>query len=243
MVVVLVVVVVALVQALGVDLSWVGTVLGADEDEEEEVVFVTVVRVVVALTLPDDSLCRFFVFSLSCCCFFFASVTAHLTREAPSIPRSLRLSCSCLLLLTAVLTRLDGVIFESFSPVNAYKQLVLVFKLIGSSEGVNIPGLGTLVTLVCSFLPLVGPSLDPALGESLDALSGCVVFVAVVVVVVTVVGTGPVAVDVVVAGVVTVAMEDSAAATRAVVVFDVVVLLSGELVLSEGLCLFLRSGA
>lgn len=35
------------------------------------------------------------------------------------MPRNRRLSCSCLLLFTAVFTKFEGVIFEGFSPVKA----------------------------------------------------------------------------------------------------------------------------
>ena len=178
----------ALVQARGPDLRGIGLVLGTEVEEVEEVCIVVVVvavafvgvalLVLVAVPVVHGSACRLpsavllLVFSgccgcCCCCCLRRASVAAHLTREAPSMPRSRRLSCSCRLLFTAVFTRFDGVILDGFSPVSAYRQLALLLLALPlstllltpplSSDGVKIPGLGTLVTFVTSFLPRVGP--------------------------------------------------------------------------------------
>lgn len=73
-------------------------------------------------------------------------MSAHFTKDVSSFINFL-LSCSCLLLLTAVLTKFDGVIFGGFS-------LLFIEPNKLSFEGTKIPGLGILDTK-SSLLPSI----------------------------------------------------------------------------------------
>lgn len=137
--VVVVLVVVALVQARGLDFG-LGLDLTGSEPRPEDFAGSagTGWRICVFVS---EAVCFF----RDCCCSCLDGEdgsAAHFTSDAASSRISFLLSCSCLLLFTAVFTRFDGVILGIFSSseLNTF-----------SSEGTKIPGFGNLdISVVAS---------------------------------------------------------------------------------------------
>ena len=128
--VVVVLVVVALVQVRGLDFGLGFDLIGSKPRPENFPTAGTGWRIFVSETICFFRDC--------CCCSCFddgdAGSAAHFTSDGASRINFL-LSCSCLLLFTAVFTRPEGVILGSFS-LNKLNIL--------SSEGTKIPGFGNL---------------------------------------------------------------------------------------------------
>lgn len=136
--VVVVLVVVALVQARGLDFG-LGFILTGSKPRPED--FATAGTGWRICVLISEAVCFF----RDCCCCSCPDgedeSAAHFTSGASS-RINFRLSCSCLLLFTAVFTRLEGVILGNFSlsELNTF-----------SSEGTKIPGFGNLdISVVAS---------------------------------------------------------------------------------------------
>jgi len=130
--VVVVLVVVALVQARGLDFG-LGFDLTRSEPRSEN--FATAGTGWHICVLVSEAVCFF----RDCCCSCFDDDSdesaAHFTSDDASSRISFLLSCSCLLLFTAVFTRFEGVILGNFS-LNELNTF--------SSEGTKIPGFGNL---------------------------------------------------------------------------------------------------
>lgn len=140
--VVVVLVVVALVQARGLDFGLGLDLTGSEPRPEDFATAGTGWRICVLV-----SVC-FFRDCCCCCCSCLDDddgddgSAAHFTSDDASSRISFRLSCSCLLLFTAVFTSPEGVILGNFS-LSELNTL--------SSEGTKIPGFGNLdISVVAS---------------------------------------------------------------------------------------------
>lgn len=133
--VVVVLVVVALVQARGLDFGLGLDLTGSEPRPEDFAAASTGWRIWV---LVSEAVC--FFRECCCCCSCLDDdgddgSAAHFTSDGASSRNSFLLSCSCLLLFTAVFTRPEGVILGNFS-LNKLNTF--------SSEGTKIPGFGNL---------------------------------------------------------------------------------------------------
>lgn len=130
--VVVVLVVMALVQARGLDFGLGFDLTGSELRPEDFATADTGWRICV---LVSEAVC---FFRDCCCCSCLDGEdgsAAHFTSDDASSRISFLLSCSCLLLFTAVFTRFEGVILGNFS-LSEFNTF--------SSEGTKIPGFGNL---------------------------------------------------------------------------------------------------
>lgn len=137
--VVVVLVVVALVQARGLDFG-LGLDLTGSEPRPED--FATAGAGWRICILMSEAVCFFRDCCCCCCCSCFGEDGSDFMSDDASSRISFLLSCSCLLLFTAVFTRFEGVILGNFSlsELNTF-----------SSEGTKIPGFGNLdISVVAS---------------------------------------------------------------------------------------------
>lgn len=169
--VVVVLVVVALVQARGLDFGLGFDLTGSEPRPEDFATADTGWRICV---LVSEAVCFF----RDCCCSCLDDdgddgSVAHFTSDDASSRINFLLSCSCLLLFTAVFTRPEGVILGNFS----LSELNIL-----SSEGTKIPGFGNLdISAVASvfFRSLSLLMLDESSGLFLWVLLGILFVLAV----------------------------------------------------------------